>query len=116
MNCMSAINRCTTCHGTGEIATEHGPSTCPACFGQVDPASGAGGAAGIEWRLREIERAASASPADVAWLVGELRRGRAVLLMILARCQDAGSGDALATEIKFLANEALGLYAPRAVE
>ena len=47
------------------------------------------------------------------WLVHELRRSREALVQILARCQDADEGDATAREIKYQANEALGLYEPQ---
>jgi hypothetical protein len=51
--------------------------------------------------------------ADVLWLVHELRRSRAALLQILARCQDADDADATAREIKYAANEALEVYDPK---
>jgi len=47
------------------------------------------------------------------WLVHELRQSRGALLRILARCQDADDSDATARDLKFLANEALGLYKPK---
>jgi hypothetical protein len=70
----------------------------------------------VEWRLREIESLYRGSgretEAEVLWVVHELRQARAALLRILALCQDAEETDATAKETKFLANEALGLYAP----
>ena len=70
----------------------------------------------MEWRLREIERAYSHSgretEGDVLWLVHELRRCREALVQILARCQDADETDSLAQDVKYQANEALGLYDP----
>ena len=44
------------------------------------------------------------------WLVNELRGTREALVQILARCQDAAESDALAQDVKYRANEALGVY------
>jgi hypothetical protein len=70
----------------------------------------------MEWRLREIERvyrhSARETESDVLWLVHELRSSREALLRILARCQDADEADAVARDVKYLANDALGLYDP----
>jgi hypothetical protein len=49
----------------------------------------------------------------VLWLVNEVRLHRDALVRILARCQDSDETDAIAREIKFQANEALGLYDPQ---
>ena len=109
----SETNRggCSTCYGTGEIVSEQGATVCPDCFGDGNPL---GSGAKMEWRLREIERVHRGSgrddEADVLWMAQELRRCRDALLHILARCQDAEEGDALATDVKYRANEALGLY------
>ena len=48
----------------------------------------------------------------MVWLIHELRQNREALLAIFARCQDADESDALAKEIRFRANDALGLYEP----
>jgi hypothetical protein len=105
---------CLTCNGTGETVTEAGPEACPDCFGEGRTL---GHGARLEWRLRELERIYRGSgretESDVLWLVHEVRRHREALLRILARCQDADDGDATAREIKYQANEALGLYEPR---
>jgi hypothetical protein len=105
--------QCATCYGTGEIVCEQGPMTCPHCFGDGTPA---GKGTKIEWRLREIERGATALEPerqdDLLWLIHELRRHREALVSILSICQDADDGDALARRIKFEANEAVGLYEP----
>jgi hypothetical protein len=110
----TAPGYCTSCYGTGEIVNEQGAVACPHCFGDGG-ASNAG--AKVEWRLREIERLHRASglesEADVLWLVHELRRSREALLRIVARCQDAHETDALALDIKYQANEVLGLYEAR---
>ncbi len=103
--------RCTTCYGTGEIVGEQGAAVCPDCFGDGN-APGRG--AKMEWRLREIELTHRGSgrddEADVLWMAAELRRCRDALVHILARCQDADADDALAADVKFRVNEALGLY------
>jgi hypothetical protein len=102
---------CLTCYGRGETATERGVAACPDCFGDGRPPTRG---ARLEWRLRELERvyrdAGGESGADVLWLVHELRGARDALINILARCDDADAGDAVAREVKFVANEALGLY------
>jgi hypothetical protein len=76
-----------------------------------------GPGAKLEWRLRELERTYRGSgretETDVLWLVNEVRRHRDALVRILARCHDADDADATAREIKFQANEALGLYEPQ---
>jgi hypothetical protein len=104
---------CLTCYGAGEVVTEQGPQVCPDCFGEGRSLSQS---AKLEWRLREIERAYSRSgretEGDVLWLVHELRRCREALVQILARCQDADEADLLAKDVKYKANEALGLYEP----
>jgi hypothetical protein len=101
-----------TCQGTGEVGTDQGPTACPDCFGEGRPA---GRGATFEWRLRQIEKrhqgAGGEVTADVVWLVHELRRSRQALMGILTRCQDAEEADPLASEVKYLANEALDLYA-----
>jgi hypothetical protein len=107
------VDPCLTCYGAGETVTEAGPQVCPDCFGEGSARSRG---TKLEWRLREIERAYRSSgretEADVLWLVHELRGSREALLGILARCQDADESDVLARDVKFQANEALGLYDP----
>lgn len=104
---------CLTCNGTGESGTELGPEACPDCFGEGRTLARG---AKLEWRLRELERSYRGSgretEADVVWLVNEVRRNRDALLRIFARCQDADDDDAMAREVRFAANEALGLYDP----
>ena len=103
--------RCSTCYGTGEIVTEQGAGVCPDCFGDGNPL---GSGQKVEWRLREIERRLGSSgrddEADILWMAGELRRCREALVHILARCQDADEGDALAADVKYRANDALAIY------
>jgi hypothetical protein len=104
-------SRCNTCYGTGELVTEQGAAVCPDCFGDGHPL---GHGAKLEWRLREIERRQRGSgrddEADVLWMAQELRRCREALVHILALCQDADENNTLAVDVKYRANEALGLY------
>jgi hypothetical protein len=104
---------CLTCYGSGETVTESGAQVCPDCFGE---GRALGHGTRIEWRLRDIERVFRGSgietEADVLWLVHELRRSREALTRILARCQDAEASDPAIHDVKYAANEALGLYDP----
>ncbi|MGH7270769.1 MAG: hypothetical protein ACREJ3_10090 [Polyangiaceae bacterium] len=108
------VEACLTCYGAGETVGENGPEPCPDCF--VEGAALSHGTK-LEWRLRQMERTYHGSgretEADVLWLVHELRHSRDALLRILARCQDADEADAVAKDVKFQANEALGLYSPK---
>lgn len=104
---------CLTCYGTGEVATENGPETCPDCFGAAAKLSQH---TKNEWRLSALEQAyrntGREASADVMWLVHEVRRSQDALVRILARCQDAADSDAVAQYVRFEANEALGFYEP----
>jgi hypothetical protein len=106
-------SECTSCYGTGEQVTEQGGVPCPDCYGEGRTR---GRNSNIEWRLRELEQryadGASEVGADVQWLLHELRRSRESLVGILTLCQDAEEGDSRARDVKFKANEALGLYDP----
>jgi hypothetical protein len=103
---------CLTCYGKGETVSESGPQVCPDCFGEGEALSRS---TKLEWRLREIEQSHRHSgreaESDVLWLAHELRRSREALLRILARCQDADDSDPFVRDVKYQANEALGLYA-----
>ncbi len=105
---------CATCLGEGEIGTENGPVSCPDCFGEGRPIALAERA---EWRMRDIERAHSddthGCARDMRWLVYELRRSREALQRIIALCQDEDAANAVAAEVKFVANEVLELYEPQ---
>ena len=111
---MSTPDVCLTCYGRGETASEHGPTVCPDCFGEGKPPSRG---TRLEWRLRELENAygddKDERSADVLWLVHELRAARDALVSVLARCDDADDSDVFARELKYVANTALGLYAPK---
>ena len=45
---------CLTCYGTGEVASENGPETCPDCFGAAAKLSQH---TKNEWRLSALEQA-----------------------------------------------------------
>ena len=104
-------DRCATCYGSGELVTDQGALVCPDCFGDGRSAARGGK---IEWRLRELDRryagGAREADGDVRWLLHEVRSARDALVRILTLCQDAADDDELAREIKFHANEALGVY------
>jgi hypothetical protein len=106
-----APDSCATCYGQGEIVTDQGPLLCRDCMGHGKVA---GRPELIEWRLRDIEQShpgsAHGCDDDVRWLVTELRRSREALTQIFARCQDAAEDDALAADIRYVANGTLGLY------
>jgi DnaJ-class molecular chaperone len=108
-----SADTCQTCYGAGEVVTGGAPEVCPDCFGEGKALSHV---TKVEWRIRAIEEAhrkvKDESAADVLWLVNELRVAREALVRILARCQDADEGDIVASEVKFQANEALGIYDP----
>ncbi len=108
----AAAETCATCYGQGEIVTDQGPLVCRDCMGHGKLA---GRLELFEWRLRELERghlgSAHGCEDDIRWLAAEVRRSRDALLQILARCQDAADSDALAAEVRHLANGCLGLYA-----
>jgi len=101
---------CGNCYGEGQVATDGGPVTCPDCGG-----TGALPAPSVivEWRAGEIERlhgvGADQMAQDVRWLVFELRRARSALTKLLA-LTDELDDDPATSQMRFVANEALGLY------
>ncbi len=103
---------CTTCFGSGEIASDLGPEVCPDCQGDLRRP---GERELLEWRLRDIERVhvGEGHPCepDIRWLVHQVRQCRRTLVQVLSRCQDA-EDDVLARELRFMVNEALELYEP----
>jgi hypothetical protein len=102
---------CGNCYGEGQVATDGGPITCPDCGG-----TGALPAPSVivEWRAGEIERVHGTGSdqiaQDVRWLVFELRRARSALTKLLALAGELSDEPATA-QMRFIANEALGLYA-----
>ncbi len=102
---------CLSCLGSGVISSERGPSRCPDC-------DGTGKIGSVfrrnEQRLRKIEeavlRATGEAALDSKWLVDELRRSRDALLKVLTAAQDGDASDALLAQIRFEANEVLGVY------
>ena len=122
----SAVGQsCANCYGEGQVPNDDGQVTCPDCGG-----AGALPTANVlvEWRAGEIERLYGAGgdqiARDVHWLVFELRRARLALTKLLALAEEAGSrgddaaagapddgaGAAPIQQMRFVANEALGLY------
>jgi hypothetical protein len=109
---MSMTNRreslkCWTCYVT---TGDHGPRNCPDCGGLGQLPSPL---VLTEWRLRELERSYSGggqAGQDVGWLISEVRKAHHALVQILAAGQEADDGDAIATRIRFLANEVLQVY------
>jgi len=105
---------CLTCWGEGEISTENGPDLCPDCQGDgKQPAAHEL----AERRLRDLEvKLASqedddgGEPSDLRWLVHELRAARKALMHIFTVCHDNGDDPPVVRDIKFLANDALGLF------
>jgi hypothetical protein len=111
---VETFGKCSSCHGTGEVGSEVGPVGCPDC-------GGAGALPGrstlIEWRARDIERLLTTSDTqaavDARWLISELRRARAALTEVVSLAQDL-EDNALTTRLRYVANDALGLYEVRA--
>jgi hypothetical protein len=68
----------------------------------------------VDWRARDIDRAATEGKAlsteDARWLISELRNARSALTQIIALAHDIDDSDAIAVRIRFAANKALGLY------
>jgi hypothetical protein len=68
----------------------------------------------VEWRSRDLEHTLASGrlpqPADLKWLVAELRLARSALTDILALAYDLDDEESIAVRIRFAANRALGLY------
>jgi hypothetical protein len=101
---------CGNCYGEGQVPTDAGPVACPDCGGAgVLPTNNVL----VEWRAGAVERAHGGGQdqiaQDVRWLVFELRRSRLALTKVLALADDLGDTQA-AQQLRFIANEALGLY------
>lgn len=102
---------CDTCYGEGAIPSEHGPLECSDCAGQgVLPS----GLVRTEWRLRQLEKAYATvndqHAQDIRFLIDAVRRSHHALLQILAIGQEQDADDTSLLRIRFLANEAIGLY------
>lgn len=103
--------QCQSCFGEGEHPTDAGPVACPDCGGAgILPSPDVL----VEWRIRAIERGKNASQGegarDLQWLAFELRRARAALTQILSLTEELEDTEPR-RRARFLANEALGLYA-----
>src|SRR5688500_7059636 len=97
-------SRCGSCFGTGDAPSDYGGVTWPDCGGVgYLPTKNVL----VDWRARDIERAVeagrNAEPADVRWLLGELRNARAALTEIIALAHDSNDPDAIALRIRFTA-------------
>jgi hypothetical protein len=105
--------KCLSCYGSGEASTDMGLSPCPDCggTGSLPPRDVL-----VEWRMRAVEKSymqrESTASSDVAWLAFELRQARDALRKVMALAQD-DAGTAELKRIRFLANDALGIYEPR---
>ncbi len=103
-----------TCYGEGVASSDL--SACPDCAGMGTLPSGL---VLTEWRLRQLEQIYATQGGepgqDVMWLATEVRRAHHALLQILAASQDADDSDAIASKIRFLANDVLGMYPPKPV-
>lgn len=102
---------CRTCQGSGEFPTDSGLVDCPDCggAGTLPPKNVL-----VEWRMRDIERAAtrhgSIEAKDAQWLLTELRNARTALTEIIALAHDVSDEQGIPIRIRFAANKALGLY------
>lgn len=116
----AAESACESCYGEGVLATEIGPQPCPDCSGEGRPPARRHL---VEHRLADIEQRLGGGGGtrsldqtdvrDVRWLLHELRCSREALVRILTRTMDAPADDALAVEVRYVANLALGYYGPR---
>ena len=101
--------KCATCYGEGEVASEYGPQSCADCGGLGSLPSAT---VLTERRLRELERIHDAGEVgeDVRWLIAEVRRSQHAMIQILAASQDAPQEDPICKKIRFLSNQVLGVY------
>ena len=102
--------RCQTCMGEGAIASEYGPQDCPDCcgLGRLPSASVL-----RERRIRELERAHGKDGETgmaIRWLADEVRKANHALMQIMAAAMDTREDDPVGAKVRFLANEALGMY------
>jgi hypothetical protein len=104
---------CQTCHGEGSVGSELGAARCPDC-------GGTGTLPGrdvlVEWRVTQIERVHGGKSDEVSghirWLAFELRKARQALNQVIALSAELDEEHAIAQRIRFVANDALGLYQP----
>lgn len=103
-------DRCNSCHGTGEAATENGMAACPDCGGAGYLPSPH---VRVEWRARDIElaHASGSTPVarDVRFLLAELRRSRDALMEIASLAQELDD-NAVVSRLRFTVTRALRLY------
>jgi hypothetical protein len=105
-----APDRCHSCHGTGETASEFGMASCPDCGGAGYLPSPH---VRVEWRARDIELAhASGTTAvarDVRFLLAELRRSRDALMEVASLVNELDE-TAIVSRLRFTVSRALRLY------
>jgi hypothetical protein len=105
-----APDRCHSCHGTGETASEFGMASCPDCGGAGYLPSPH---VRVEWRARDIELAhASGTTAvarDVRFLLAELRRSRDALMEVASLVNELDE-NAIVSRLRFTVSRALRLY------
>jgi hypothetical protein len=69
-----------------------------------------------EQRMRQIEqrtgKLSGEAAQDSQWLVGELRRCRSALVKVLTAAQDTEEESDTLQQVRFFANDALGMYPP----
>jgi hypothetical protein len=106
-----AEDTCLTCLGAGEVSSERGVARCDDCDG-----SGKIGSVfrRNEQRIRQVEahlsRLSGQAALDSQWLILELRRCRGALVKIMTAAQDTEQESDAFSQVRFFANEALGMY------
>ena len=113
----ATFEKCVTCYGEGMVGGDNGPERCDDCLGLgLLPSH----TVLTERRLRTLERTYEPRQGelarDVHWLVSEVRRSHHALVKILAASQEADEGDTHSAQIRFLANEVLGVYTTEPAE
>lgn len=108
---MAHDDRCMSCSGTGELATDYGLKDCPDCGGAGALPSRA---VLTDWRTSDIARALaegrSVESAHVHWLLEELRSARKALTEVIALAHDVRDDSQIALRIRMVASTAIGLY------
>jgi hypothetical protein len=106
----SPPDRCHSCHGTGETASEFGMASCPDCGGAGYLPSPH---VRVEWRARDIELAhasgTNAVARDVRFLLAELRRSRDALMEVSSLVNELDE-NAIVSRLRFTVARALRLY------
>ncbi len=108
---MSGTSPCVSCSGSGEVATDYGPTDCPDCGGAGRLPSRS---VLTEWRAGDIERnvgeRGALEASDARWLLSELRTMRTALNEVIALAHDIRDDEQIALRIRMVASRAIGLY------